>query len=273
MVPDYFLLLYPGSSNVMNKILNIQDHDAHFRSMINQNIDFINRQCLKAVKMKSGGFLKGELSIENEADRLFNRVLDKLSENDFSILRKFESRSKFSTYLTTIIVRTAIDMIRERAGRQRSETDHVTSRSGKIPDTYGTPVREGKRSGEAGEYYVADTDNIPELKVIGTDRLKKMTEVITLLFSSLSGEEKLMLRMKFPADPGVEPMSTKKTDKSTPTISRKRSNGSILGYILVAIAALSILFGIILIFINHFFDFIQIRLYKFKIFRVNTVLQ
>ena len=193
----------------MNKILNIQDYDAHFRSMINQNIDFINRQCLKAVKLKSGRFLKGKLSIENEADRLFNRVLDKLSENDFSILRKFESRSKFSTYLTTIIVRTAIDMIRERAGRQRSETDHVTSRSGKIPDTYGTPVREGKRSGEAEEYYVADTDNIPELKVIGTDREKKITEVITLLFSSLSGEEKLMLRMKFPADPGVEPMSTK----------------------------------------------------------------
>ena len=177
--------------------------------MINQNIDFINRQCLKTIKMKSGRFLKGELSIENEADRLFNRVLDKLSENYFYILRKFESRSKFSTYLTTIIVRTAIDLIRERAGRERPETDHGTSRSGKVPDTNGTPVREGKRSGEAGEYYVADTDNIPELKVIGIDREKKMTEVIILLFSSLSGEEKLLLRMKFPADPGVEPMSTK----------------------------------------------------------------
>ncbi len=176
--------------------------------MINQNIDFINRQCLKTIKMKSGGFLKGELNIGNEADRLFNRVLDKLSENDFSILRKFEGRSKFSTYLTTIIVRTAIDMIRERAGRDRVETGSGVSRSVKLPDTEGTPVREGKRSGEEGKYFVADTENIPELKVIGTDREKKMREVISLIFSALNGEEKLLLRMKFPADSGIEPLST-----------------------------------------------------------------
>jgi len=208
------LLIYSVPFIAMNKIFNIQDQDAHFRSMINQNVDFINRQCLKTVKIKSGRFLKGELNIENEADRLFNKVLDKLSENDFSILRKFENRSKFSTYLTTIIVRTAIDMIRERAGRERSEKGHGTSRSGKVPDAYGTPVREGRRSGVAGEYYIADTDNIPELKAIGRDREKKMREVITLLFSSLSGEEKLLLRMKFPADQGMEPMSTKEISRA-----------------------------------------------------------
>lgn len=66
----------------------------------------------------------------------------------------------------------------------------------------------------AGEYYIADTDNIPELKAIGRDREKKMREVITLLFSSLSGEEKLLLRMKFPADQGMEPMSTKEISRA-----------------------------------------------------------
>ncbi|MEN8221954.1 MAG: sigma-70 family RNA polymerase sigma factor [Acidobacteriota bacterium] len=192
----------------MKKVLNISDSDSFFREQINSNLEYINKQCLKTVKLKSGGFLKGELNVENEADRLFNRVLDKLTENDFGILRRFEGRSKLTTYLTTIIVRTAIDMIRERAGRERPETDSGSSRSGKVPDAEGTPVKNGIRSGEAGGYFVPDENNIPELRVIGTDRELKMGKVISVMLSSLNGEEKLLLRMKFPADPEMEPMST-----------------------------------------------------------------
>ena len=204
----------------MNKILNIQDEESRLRGLINQNIDFINRQCLKTVKMKSGGFLKGELNVENEADRLFNRVLDKLSDNNFSILQKFEGRSKLTTYITTIIVRTAIDMIRERAGRERPEKEFGNSASRKAPDTIGTPVMEGKRSGVGGEYFVTDISNIPEFEVIGTDREKKMGEIISLMYSSLSGEEKLLLRMKFSIDTTKEPLSTAEISKAL-GISRK----------------------------------------------------
>lgn len=193
----------------MNKVLNISDQQSCFRDIINQNIDFINRQCLKTVKLKSGGFLKSEFSIENEADKLFNRVLDKLSENDFRILRKFEGRSKITTYLTTIIARMGIDMIRERAGRERvSEKYPDGARSHKVPDSSGTPVREGIYSGEKGDYDVPDVDNIPELKVLRNDSQSKLNIVISEMLSALSGDEKLLLRMKFPEDPDLKPMST-----------------------------------------------------------------
>ncbi len=198
----------------MKKVLNISDNDSIFREQLNSNIDFINKQCLKTVKMKSGGFLKGELNLENEADRLFNRVIDKLTENSFGILRRFEGRSKLSTYLTTIIARTAIDLIRERAGRERPGRENGALRTVKIPDTDGSPVLNGISSGEAGEFIVPDKENIPEFVVIWDDREKSMRSVISEMISSLNGEERLLLRMKFPSDPGRDPLSTSEISRA-----------------------------------------------------------
>lgn len=193
----------------MKKKLNISDNDTFYREQINSNIDFINRQCIKTVKLKSGGFLKSEFNIENEADRLFNRVLDKLSDNDFRILRSFEGRSKITTYLTTIIARMGIDMIRERAGRDRTSEKHPDGAiSRKVPDSRGTPVREGVYSGEKGDYDVPDVDNIPELKVLKNDSEGKLNIILSEMLSALSGEERLLLRMKFPEDPDRKSLST-----------------------------------------------------------------
>ncbi|MCK5003617.1 MAG: sigma-70 family RNA polymerase sigma factor [Candidatus Aminicenantes bacterium] len=202
----------------MKKTLNISDQHARLRDIINRNIKFINRQCLNTVKIKSGSFLKSSFDVENEADRLFNMVLDKLSENDFGILRRFEGRSKITTYLTTIIARTAIDMIRARAGRERAsektpEMDGpdgkpVVIKKGKIPDAEGTPVKEGIYSGERGEYIVPDNADVPEIKVLKSDSENKMNMVISEMLSILSGEERLLLRMKFPDEPERKPLST-----------------------------------------------------------------
>lgn len=198
--------------------MNISDQQARLRAIINTNIKFINRQCLNIVKIKSGGFLKSSFEIENEADRLFNTVLDKLSENEFGILRRFEGRSKITTYLTTIIARTAIDMIRARAGRERtseksSEIDGRDGkidvlRKGKIPVTEGTPVKEGLYSGERGEYIVPDNANVPEIKALKNDSKDKISIVLSEMLSVLSGEERLLLRMKFPEENNRKPLKT-----------------------------------------------------------------
>ena len=198
--------------------MKISDQNSYLRDLINKNIKFINRQCLNTVKIKSGSFLKSSFDVENEADRLFNTVLDKLSENDFRILRRFEGRSKITTYLTTIIARTAIDMIRARAGRERTSEKTsgidgpdgklVVIRKGKMPDAEGTPVKDGIYSGERGEYIVPDKTNVPEIKALKSDSEDKMNIVLSEMLSALSGEERLLLRMKFPEESDSKPLST-----------------------------------------------------------------
>ncbi len=194
--------------------MKISDQNSYLRDLINKNIKFINRQCLNTVKIKSGSFLKSSFDVENEADRLFNTVLDKLSENDFGILRRFEGRSKITTYLTTIIARTAIDMIRARAGRERTsgidgpDGKLVVIKKRKLPDSEGTPVKEGIYSGERGEYIVPDNADVPEIKALKSDSENKMNIVISEMLSVLSGEERLLLRMKFPEESDRKPLST-----------------------------------------------------------------
>ena len=193
----------------MDNVLSIGEQDDHYRGIINHNIDFINRVCLKTVKLKSGRFLKTEFSIGNESDRLFNRVLDKLSEDNFRLLRKFEGRSKITTYIATIIARTAVDMIRERAGRDRGPDNPGVQR---IPDLNGTTVRQGVPSGD-GDYIIPDTGQGPEQIALSENSDRKMKEAVAALLSRLSGEERLLLRMKFPADTGTETKSTGEISK------------------------------------------------------------
>ncbi len=198
----------------MKKTFSASDQNALFRDIVNKNIKFINRQCLNTVKIKSGIFLKSSFDRENEADSLFNRVLDKLSENDFGILRRFEGRSKITTYLTTIIARTAVDMIRERAGRERTsekvgpDGNPPAGRKVKIPDSKGTPVRDGFYSGEKGEYIVPENENFPEIKALKNDSKIKLNMAISEMLSVLNGEERLLIRMKFPVEYDREPLST-----------------------------------------------------------------
>lgn len=62
-----------------------------------------------------------ELRIENEALELSNLVLNKLEANEYKILKQFQGKSKLTTYLTAIISRQAVDMLRQKHGRNRQK--------------------------------------------------------------------------------------------------------------------------------------------------------
>lgn len=62
-----------------------------------------------------------ELRIENEALELSNLVLDKLEADEYKILKQFQGKSKLTTYLTAIISRQAVDMLRQKHGRNRQK--------------------------------------------------------------------------------------------------------------------------------------------------------
>jgi len=190
----------------MDNITGTEERDPGFRDLIHQHIHFISRQCRRLVQRKSGGYLRGELNLENEADVLFNRVIDKLTAHDYRVLRRFEGRSKITTYFTAVISRTAVDLIRERTGR--GNPDAASPPAGTIPGTPGSPVVNGFPSGRDGEVVVPDRDNIPEMVVMGENREEKIKSALSEMAAGLRGEEKLLLRMKFPMEAGREPMGT-----------------------------------------------------------------
>src|SRR5436190_23742802 len=68
---------------------------------------------------------------DDEAEDLAGHVRLKLIENDYAILRKFEGRSSFSTYLTTVIQRLSFQYRVQMWGKWR-------------------PSAEAQRIGEAG---------------------------------------------------------------------------------------------------------------------------
>ncbi len=95
-----------------------------YEKMINEQLGFIEKQSYKIVKLKFADKKTGEsakIEIENRALELSNNVLDKLKKDDFKILKNFNRKAKFTTYLTTIISRQFVDIIREKMGRSREK--------------------------------------------------------------------------------------------------------------------------------------------------------
>lgn len=95
-----------------------------YEKMINEQLDFIEKQSYKIVKLKFADKKTAEsakIEIENRALELSNNVLDKLKKEDFKILRNFNKKAKITTYLTTIISRQFVDIIRKKMGRSREK--------------------------------------------------------------------------------------------------------------------------------------------------------
>ncbi len=235
----------------------VKNGEEDYKKLINENIGFIEKQCVKAISLKSGSPAYGSLNIENESDLLFSRTLDKLAESDFKILRNFKGRSRLSTYLTTIISNTAVDYLREKKGRSREkerskrygktgeliyyrifengeDIDNVYkslsseglfagdytefeniiqsirgSNRDKIVTTDGTAVKTGIYNGESGNYVIRDESKDPESFVIDNETDKRSEEILNKMTASLSGEETLLLRMKYPADENESPLNVK----------------------------------------------------------------
>jgi RNA polymerase sigma factor (sigma-70 family) len=227
-----------------------------FQKIISDHFQLIERQCFNAVKrqLKSHGALNNPLNIENETLELSNQVLDTLQHDDYRVLRQFKGDAKLSTYITTIIARQAVDLVRKKLGRSREK--ERAQKFGKIgmiiyekvilqgrpldeiyPELKSTEsisqsmeeletiaekikgkkssltflngdspvVKNGATVNEDGDYIIPDKKNDPEDLLIEQQREQKLGEVVKDIIAQLNGEERIILRMRFPADDEEKP--------------------------------------------------------------------
>jgi len=92
------------------------------RRLLHDHLGFIEKQCRHAVRRHLGLDRPAEtVEIENDSLELTNRVLDHLTADDHRVVRNFQGRAKFTTYLTAIIARQEVEQIRRRRGRDRRQ--------------------------------------------------------------------------------------------------------------------------------------------------------
>jgi len=115
-----------------------QQGSEYYRQLIfdNDNYQYIKKQCRKAcdiynkksslvTHVPGGHFDFGEQPIhvgfsgEIDEETLFNEVLERLTANDYKVLRGFKEQSKITTYFTTIIAHLVVDIQRKHKGRIR----------------------------------------------------------------------------------------------------------------------------------------------------------
>jgi RNA polymerase sigma factor (sigma-70 family) len=231
------------------------EESADYREMINQHLPLIERQCFKVVRqqLKTAGYgnpgLNNPVNIENEALELSGQVLDTLQKDDYRVLRQFKGNSKLSTYLTTIVARHAVDMVRKKRGRGREkeraqafgetglmvyelvmvqgcgcgeaharlQNEHgvqvpleeieamVDKIKGKRPDQPTGPVVKEAMPGKEGDkdaFIIADTSAEPAGQMEEEERMEMVDDVVKGIIRDLNGEERLILRMRFPTGSG-----------------------------------------------------------------------
>ena len=225
------------------------------QELFHQHIEFIEKQCFKAVRMKRTALSPSQdIELENDALELSGRVMDTLSENNFQVLRQFKNKSKLTTYLTSIIANQAVDMIRRKKGRNRekeragefgdmglqvyqktvvqglsherayqelkndgrpslseSEFLEIASRisgsarnPGNMPNPDDNLIRMGSRDSQTGEIISPDNLSNPEDTSIRKDREQRMDQLLRDTIDELNGEDKLIIRMRFPVNPDQE---------------------------------------------------------------------
>ncbi len=228
-----------------------------YKNIISEHFEFIEKQCFKAVRLRLGENSSAEnaLNIENEALELSNRVLDTLQRDNYRVLREFKGNSRLTTYITAIISRQAVDLIRKKLGRDREKErakefgdvgllvyQRVIKDGYPLPDVFeelqtnngfsgsmkeletivqkikgkgknprvslpngsdsganGSVVKNGTTIGVyENEFVIPDTRGDPQKIIIENQRKRKMQEVIQSIIAQLNGEERLLLRMRFP---------------------------------------------------------------------------
>jgi len=234
-----------------------------YSHLITDHLPFIEKQCRRAVATHGGAGVPGSAAgLDNEADELFNGVLDRLRENDFRVLRDFKGEAKLTTYLTSIIANLVIDLAREKKGRSRAREraremggvaeqlyDLVFSHGLSLHEAHGhletafgitepleklRQMLERMRGRERGSILLAGasgdcwlvpgtevatdegievivTDPRPGVEELLISRQERETaqRVMAEALAGLSGEERLMLRMRFPEGDEEEPLSNR----------------------------------------------------------------
>ena len=240
---------YTFKGNVLEGGQKEEAKTASYREMINRHFQLIERQCFKAVRrqLKNHGALNNPVNIENEAVELSNQVLDTLQRDDFRVLRQFKGDARLSTYLTTIIARQAVDMVRKKLGRSREKEraqkfgktgmliyEKMILQGCSIPEIYAdlkskegiresqeeieiiaekikgkksapllpveddSTVKEGEKVNENGDFVIADTHSDPQELLIEKQRKQNAGKIIKEIIGQLNGEERMLLRMRFP---------------------------------------------------------------------------
>lgn len=179
------------------------ERDKHYYTqLLSKHLQFIEKQIIIALKMlKIEKPMHNSFRMEDEAIQIFNTLVDKLKANDYRIIRQFKGRSKFTTYLSSIISREVVNMIRKKRGRKRGKE------RAKALDVENQPIiKKGKVKPENGELIVIDRSANPEDQIISRNGKQKTREALKKVLSSLSREERLLLKMRFPADENEEPL-------------------------------------------------------------------
>lgn len=204
-----YLLTYSNSSiiimpNISRRLRLIKDND-YYKRQLNTHLTFIERQCLKALKIYKANF-QSNLSVreENEAVGLFNDIVDKLKDRDYHVLKQYQGRSGLKCYLSAIISKEVVDLIRRKRGRKR-EKDSVS----KLPVDKFEVVKNGYSpgDGEEKELIAVDNKNNPELNTVHLQSKKKVRQSLKTIVSGLNREERLLIRLRFPADEGEKPLN------------------------------------------------------------------
>jgi RNA polymerase sigma factor (sigma-70 family) len=235
-------------------------YEDDYKNIISDHFEFIEKQCFKAVRLKlrENSSAENTLTIENEALELSNQVLDTLKRDNYKVLREFKGNARLTTYITAIISRQAVDLIRKKRGRDREkerakkfgdvgfvlyqqvikdgyplldvfeelQANHgfsgsmdeletivqkikgkgkqknprVSLLNGSNSSTNGSAVKNGTTIGiYENEFVIPDTQSDPEKIVMEDQRKRKMQEVIQDIIAQLNGEERILLRMRFPS--------------------------------------------------------------------------
>lgn len=168
-----------------------------------------------------------------ECDELGSLVRLKLVEKDYAILRKFEGRSRFETFLTTVVQRIFLDERIRRWGKWRPSAEakrlgvlavrleSLLSRDGfgreeafRSLETAGVAPREElealfaklpprtrrREVGESALAGLADADADAERDVRGRetrDAAGKAQAALSKAFQELPGEDRLIMKMRF----------------------------------------------------------------------------
>ena len=232
----------------MPKSRSGDDPLAHSRDLLNRHLDFLQRQCRRAVHRLAGGSAPGPgMDLENDSLELFNRVLDRIQRNDFAFIRHFDQRSRFTTYLTAMVARQAVDLVRQRRGRDRAREraralgklglllfNKIISNGLAVPQALQELRKEENLPADLDAQLAGMADHIlrgrgdprpvvipldatlhapdsavasPEELALEEERRERISAAVACLRRNLSGSELLLLRLRFPPEPPDRPFT------------------------------------------------------------------
>ncbi|MFZ4860056.1 MAG: hypothetical protein ACOYL3_27145 [Desulfuromonadaceae bacterium] len=183
-----------------------------------------------------------------DAEELFVHVVDHLKEDSYRRIREFQGRSSITTYITAIIGRLVVDLVRQRTGRNRAK-ERSESQGELGRHVYDLMVKRGHSADEAadilltnfsiqasagelmelhrsmmgrdvrhqscaetetawgadGEFVVVQRQN-PEMELVGHTQNVRRRNLLASLIEDLKGEDRLLVRLRFPLDDETPPL-------------------------------------------------------------------